>query len=553
MKKKLLRWCLPVLIFSLLLLGCRNEDFYKGSYNSAREEDFFRDAEKLTSRLPQSKEIIDLLKNENERSHFISKMIDQKGLPVWRKIVLKKPGRIAGKGEDDPLEIVIPLTEDQKTLSSLLFVTETSGGSLLISNANNELLKHIIFDQSISATERENYLLNFILADRGVFGTSKYINIPDDLLKDIPVNQENGLKSLEIESTTVDNDNPQNAASGMICIDIITPNPGCGSCDYPPIIKTICFLVYNPDTGGDGGGSGGGTGGGGGGGTGGGGGGGTPNPGGNNPDDDGGSNDPCYNRAFYRVPTSNLPCDIQMQVSPCEKAKEPAKMATLISQATTVKPNLDLLKSHAATKNVEYGVTISTQNNNLTSTPPYTTGQATSVTIVPPSTGDYIANAHSHPTNGAPPPSPPDIYAMLETIAAYNTFQMSFVFAYNGATYAFVINNRAQALQFLAKYPPSTNLNGKFFTKISDIGIKFNDIYDGFTKGTFPLYSGTTAQNDGLETAMAYILSEYNSGISLTKMDANGNLKGLKTSTFDYEIPYSGGKHVTAYRTDMCP
>lgn len=388
------------------------------------------------------------------------------------------------------------------------------------------------------------------MADREVFGTSKYINIPDDLLEGIPVSQENGLKSLEIKSTTVDNDNPQNATSGMICIDITVPNPNCDCHDS--ITKTICFLVYNPDTGGDGGGSGGGTGGGGGG-TGGGGGGGTPNPGGNNPDDDGGSNDPCFNRAFYRVPTSNLPCGIQMQVSPCEKAKEPAKMATLISQATTVKPNLDLLKSHAATKNVEYGVTISTQNNNLTSTPPYTTGQATSVTIVPPSTGDYIANAHSHPTNGAPPPSPPDIYAMLETIAAYNTFQMSFVFAYNGATYAFVINNRAQALQFLAKYPPSTNLNGKFFTKISDIGIKFNDIYDGFTKGTFPLYSGTTAQNDGLETAMAYILSEYNSGISLTKMDANGNLKGLKTSTFDYEIPYSGGKHVTAYRTDMCP
>jgi len=341
MRKTYLLW---FAILAFLLLGCRNEDFVTQSANTKREEEFFREAEKLASRFQQSTEIIDLLKKENERSHFVSKMKDQKGLPAWNKMNSKKSSRVAGKEGEGFLEIVIPLTEDQKTLSSLLFITEASDGSLLINNTNNEFLKHIIFDRSISLTERENYLLNFIVADRGVFGTSKYINIPDDLLEDIPVNQENGLKSLEIKSTTIDNDNPQNAASGMICIDIITPNPGCGSCDYPPIIKTICFLVYNPDTGGDGGGSGGGTGGGGGGGTGGGGGGGTPNPGGNNPDDDGGSNDPCYNRAFYRVPTSNLPCDIQIQVSPCLKIKEQAKDENFVASMQVLKNNVGLKK-----------------------------------------------------------------------------------------------------------------------------------------------------------------------------------------------------------------
>lgn len=95
MKKK--TYLLWFAILAILMIGCRNEDFYQTSYGSAREEEFFRDAEKLTSRLLQSKEIIDLLKNENERSHFISKMSDQKGLPIWRKIVLKKSGRIAGK------------------------------------------------------------------------------------------------------------------------------------------------------------------------------------------------------------------------------------------------------------------------------------------------------------------------------------------------------------------------------------------------------------------------------------------------------------------------
>lgn len=312
MRKTYLLWfaCL-----AFLISGCRNEDFYQSSYGSAREEEFFRDAEKLTSRFPQFTEIIDLLKNENERSHFISKMSDQKGLPVWSKMDLKKSRRTVGKGEGDLMEIVIPLTEDQKTLSSLLFVTETADGLLQINNTNNEALKNIVFDSSISSDVRENYLLNFILADRVVFGTSKYINIPADLLEDIPVNDGVNLKSFEVTSTTIDNTPTENATSGMICFDIEVPKPNCDC--HGTVTHTVCFLVFNPDTGGDGGSGGGSPGGGGTGG-----GSGTPNPGGYDPNDDGGSNDPCFNRAFYRLQAPNTPpCDVVLYVSPCEKLK----------------------------------------------------------------------------------------------------------------------------------------------------------------------------------------------------------------------------------------
>lgn len=80
MKKKLLRWCLAALIFSLLLLGCRNEDLTGQYMNSKREETFFET--KLKDLSQEQQQILIFLQNENARTKFVSKLKDQTGIPV---------------------------------------------------------------------------------------------------------------------------------------------------------------------------------------------------------------------------------------------------------------------------------------------------------------------------------------------------------------------------------------------------------------------------------------------------------------------------------------
>jgi hypothetical protein len=70
--------------------------------------------------------------------------------------------------------------------------------------------------------------------------------------------------------------------------------------------------------------------------------------------------------------------------------------------------------------------------------------------------------------------------------------------------------------------------------------------------GRLPSYSGNS-QNDGLESAYAEILNKYDMGISIAKTDTNGQLKPLKSVSFKYTIPASGGKKIIGYKAQPCP
>ncbi|WP_028121247.1 hypothetical protein [Epilithonimonas tenax] len=151
-------------------------------------------------------------------------------------------------------------------------------------------------------------------------------------------------------------------------------------------------------------------------------------------------------------------------------------------------------------------------------------------------------------------PSPADIYNAIGNAVKYNTFTGCYIFSTNGNVYAIAVNDRQTTIAFLASYPASANVtaNGQDFTRASEVGQKYNDIKNYFTTGKCPTYS-STSQNDGMESATAFILDKYNSGMSLAKLDANGVFKTLNPKSFDYVIPASGGQHTTAYKTENCP
>lgn len=243
--------------------------------------------------------------------------------------------------------------------------------------------------------------------------------------------------------------------------------------------------------------------------------------------------------------------------TPCEKAKIPVSALNNLLNSTEISTEIASIKNHAQNSSSEYGITITKANATSpnVATVPYTDNNCCQVAITYPQDATYISSGHTHPPGGASPPSVGDFYIHLEQAVNSNlsNYAGSFVFAHDGSTFAFVITDRQAAATFLAAYPKATNYDtgSKTFNKNSEVGIDFNTIYNAFNSGKFPNYS-IKSQNDALETAFAYILGKYDIGIAIAKTTSTGDLKPLKSVPFEYEIPFSGGKKVTAYKTETC-
>lgn len=302
MRKNYLGW---FVLLTFLLLGCRNEDFVNQSANTKREEEFFREALSKTARIKNGNTIVAALKKQNDRSHFVSKMKDQSGLPVWDRVITIKNSKVANKGEggDDFEELIIPLTENDKDLSSILSIKKNTDNSYSYENINNNDVKGIVYNTQIDKTFREQILSTFITVDHLTFSSDAvYWNIPDDLYSFIPESQTYPQRRFKINVANQETDGSANnlLSTNVYCLNFQIDDPNC-SC-HGTVNDTYCWVIQ---TGGGGGGTGNGDGNPGDGtpGDGGsGGGGGTGTPGGN---PTGGSDCGGENRAFYKI----IPCD----------------------------------------------------------------------------------------------------------------------------------------------------------------------------------------------------------------------------------------------------
>jgi len=243
--------------------------------------------------------------------------------------------------------------------------------------------------------------------------------------------------------------------------------------------------------------------------------------------------------------------------NPCEIAAIPVSNANDILHEPTISTQVSTLENHAANSFTEYGMAIINTGTTTIAQDPYTNNDPSNpgtVSITIPPVGSYLASAHSHPSHSASPPSVADFYVDLKDVKNYPSFQAGFVFANNGTKYAFVVNDRAKAEAFLAAYPflSNTTADGRMFNENSQVGKDFINILKDYMQGRLPSYSGNS-QNDGLESAYAEILQKYDTGISLTKTDANGNLKSLRSVSFKHTVSASGGKKIIGYKAEKCP
>lgn len=160
-------------VFLALLWSCRSEDFVKTETNPQRNNaDFFKHKSSLSAK--NTTDYIRILEEYSQETDFLSGMPDQKGMPIWDKMKVVETKEATG--------LTIPLSYDNETMSSLLFVILDAKNTVNgIRNMTNDNLESLVYNPGYSIRSRESLMNTFIMMDHHTFVNEVFTNIPTDL------------------------------------------------------------------------------------------------------------------------------------------------------------------------------------------------------------------------------------------------------------------------------------------------------------------------------------------------------------------------------------
>lgn len=173
MRKKMILRLSVLAVFLALLWSCRSEDFTKAETNPQRNNaDFFKHKSSLSAK--NTTDYIRILEVYSLETDFLSGMPDQKGMPIWDKMKVVETKEAIG--------LTIPLSYDNETMSSLLFVILDAKNTVNgIRNMTNDNLESLVYNPGYSIRSRESLMNTFIMMDHHTFGNEVFTNIPTDL------------------------------------------------------------------------------------------------------------------------------------------------------------------------------------------------------------------------------------------------------------------------------------------------------------------------------------------------------------------------------------
>ncbi|MES2850759.1 MAG: hypothetical protein V4685_16995 [Bacteroidota bacterium] len=183
------------LFFVVAYCSCKKTDVNKVNDRNLYAEKFFQTP---AASSPQLQAVIDMLKKENEKTGFINTLTDNAGLPVWDKLIKEKPKSKTGVAErgiiaDKDGNMLIPLSNDNKTLSALLFVMNKDGKYQFYCYDNN-YAHQIAFSDKHSLKQREYVMALFMNMSNYVFGIHEFKSIPKDFFDKLgSIPEENGI------------------------------------------------------------------------------------------------------------------------------------------------------------------------------------------------------------------------------------------------------------------------------------------------------------------------------------------------------------------------
>ncbi|MDH6252877.1 hypothetical protein M2347_002604 [Chryseobacterium sp. H1D6B] len=239
---------------------------------------------------------------------------------------------------------------------------------------------------------------------------------------------------------------------------------------------------------------------------------------------------------------------------PCEKTKTSITNANNVFKNSDVKQKMDVILKGKTLASNEWAVAIGQKPNGYEVTPAVeqnpTSGTVPNSLLTTP----YIGDGHSH-GGGFGNPSAGDLYGMLNSILTNPGLKYRYVYGdYFGTpeVYVLVVDDSTLSNSFLTNYPKNENYDPSThsFLDGSSVGTDFFNINNLYGNGTFISEIGDIR---GSAAGLAYILDKYNAGISLAKVDSNGNLKRVNVKKENIVVPGGNGSPKEGLNIINCP
>ena len=235
------------------------------------------------------KAIVEYMKRQNDKLHFVAQTVKQIGYPRWDKAIAvsKTDASVNGRGQtgDSANIYYVPFVRDSENYVNASLVIKTNPADTSFSYLCDWQYSQRNYGSPSVDSTAEHLSLFFMIMDKNVFGHNRFILTDTALFASHPRQNDSTLRRVEIHETS-NTGGRNNTLTTSICFELIvcgSPNnsacKGPNGCDYlncgatPAVcyLTTVCIDFDEPPPSGGGGGGSGGTGGGSGGGGGGGG------------------------------------------------------------------------------------------------------------------------------------------------------------------------------------------------------------------------------------------------------------------------------------------
>jgi len=212
----------------------------------------------------------------------------------------------------------------------------------------------------------------------------------------------------------------------------------------------------------------------------------------------------------------------------CDSAETTkADKVTKLANITEAKTKILQLQSDAKTKADETNFSINTDNTGVNTTTAIAGGAGNTTAMTIDATTSATAHAHSDNELSSlyAAHSPTDIYGLSDGYTAHNNYDTSITVGLTDA-YALIIEDAAAFAVFTSSHPRATYILADDFVADTKPSKDLEDTIDVL------MNQGETA-NEAYASAMAYLLSKYNTGLGLynSKIGADGATTFKKKKT----------------------
>lgn len=169
---------------------------------------------------PQVKHIYDVLKRQNEQTNFVNKLPENAGYPIWDKVKIIKEATttVRNSTTDTTLTAIIPLSNDNSYLASLLKIEETVADTFNLSIYTNQYFYNKTHSNTLNIAEAKSLLSMFLQMDNYTFGRKDFHNIPKALFPQTNFGLQGGLNTSVHLDSVLTNANNRSAVGELVTV-----------------------------------------------------------------------------------------------------------------------------------------------------------------------------------------------------------------------------------------------------------------------------------------------------------------------------------------------